>query len=50
MERKRRTFSDSFKAKVALDAVKGLKTLSELASEYKIHPESDIGVEEGNCF
>jgi len=38
MERKRRTFSDSFKAKVALDAVKGLKTLAELASEYKIHP------------
>ena len=38
MERKRRTFSDSFKAKVALDAVKGLKTLAELASEYKVHP------------
>ena len=38
MERKRRSFSDSFKAKVALDAVRGLKTLAELASEYKVHP------------
>jgi transposase-like protein len=38
MERKRRSFSDSFKAKVALDAVRGLKTLTELASEYKVHP------------
>jgi putative transposase len=38
MERKRRRFSDSFKAKVALEGVKGLKTLAELASEYKVHP------------
>ena len=38
MERKRRTFSASFKAKVALDAAKGLKTLAELSSEYKVHP------------
>ena len=27
-----------FKAKVALAAISGLKTLSELASEYKVHP------------
>ena len=38
MGQKRRSFSDSFKAKVALDAVRGLKTLAELATEYKVHP------------
>lgn len=38
MERKRRAFGEVFKAKVAMDAVKGLKTLAELASEHKIHP------------
>jgi transposase-like protein len=35
---KRKTFTDKFKARVALDAVKGIKTLSELAAEYKVHP------------
>lgn len=30
--------SADFKAKVALAAISGLKTLSELASEYKVHP------------
>ena len=38
MGRKRRTFTDKFKAQVALEAVKGIKTLSELASEYQVHP------------
>lgn len=38
MGKKRRKFSDEFKAKVALDAVRGVKTLSELAAEYKVHP------------
>ena len=38
MTRKRRAFSDKFKAKVAIEAVKGIKTLSELATEYKVHP------------
>jgi putative transposase len=38
MKRKRRAFSDKFKAKVAIEAVKGIKTLSELATEYKVHP------------
>ena len=31
-------YSAEFKAKVALAAITGLKTLSELASEYKVHP------------
>jgi len=38
MSKKRRTFTDKFKAKVALDAVRSLKTLSEMATEYKVHP------------
>jgi len=38
MTKKRKTFTDKFKAKVALDAVKGVKTTNELASEYKVHP------------
>ncbi|MEA3429034.1 MAG: transposase, partial [Thermodesulfobacteriota bacterium] len=35
---KRRRFSDSFKAKVALEALRGIKTMAELATEYKVHP------------
>jgi transposase-like protein len=37
MENKRRKFSGSFKAKVALAAVKGDRTLAELASEFGVH-------------
>jgi transposase len=38
MPRKRRVFDGAFKAKVALDAVRGLKTIGELATLYKVHP------------
>ena len=38
MGRKRRAFTDKFKVKVALEAIKGLKTLAQLATEYQIHP------------
>lgn len=37
MARKRRAFSAAFKAKVALDAVKGLKTSAELAKSHGVH-------------
>ncbi len=33
----RKKFSNTFKAKVALEALKGEKTANELASEYEIH-------------
>jgi len=33
----RKRFSAEFKAKVALEALKGLKTLSELSSEFGLH-------------
>lgn len=36
MQRKRH--SAEFKAKVALSAIKELKTINELATEYEIHP------------
>jgi len=39
MVKKRRPHSSSFKAKVALSAVRGLKTMSELASDYDVHPQ-----------
>ena len=38
MTRKRRQFSDKFKAKVAVKAIKGIKTLAELSTTYKVHP------------
>ena len=38
MPRKRRVFDGTFKAKVALDALRGLKSVSELASQHKVHP------------
>ncbi|MEP7220175.1 MAG: transposase [Bacteroidota bacterium] len=38
MARQRRTFSAEFKAKVALEAARGERTLGELASLYSIHP------------
>ncbi len=34
----RRSYSAEFKAKIALEAVKGRKTINELAAEHGIHP------------
>ncbi len=36
--KKRRSFDDGFKARVALEAIKGEKTISELSSIYEVHP------------
>jgi len=38
MTKKRRTLSPAFKAKVALAAIRGEKTLSELAAQFAVHP------------
>ncbi len=34
----RKQFPDEFKAKVAMAALKGDKTLAELAAEFEVHP------------
>ena len=38
MKRQRRKHTPEFKAKVAIEAIKGIKTLSEIAKEYEVHP------------
>lgn len=35
---KRRKFSAKFKTKVAIEAIRGLKTLNEISSDYEVHP------------
>ena len=37
-ERKRKIFTSDFKAKVALEAIRGAKTLNEIAQEFGVHP------------
>ena len=38
MSKERRKHSPSFKAKVALEAVKGEQTVTQLAARYEVHP------------
>jgi transposase len=38
MKDKRRNHSAAFKAEVALEAVKGDKTITDLVSQYEVHP------------
>jgi len=38
MSQRRKRHSAEFKARVALEAIKGLKTAGELAREYQVHP------------
>jgi len=36
--KKRKADDDQFKARVALEAVKGEKTISEIAAQFEVHP------------
>jgi transposase len=36
--RTRRGFTAEFKAKVALEAIQGQRTIAELAARYELHP------------
>ena len=38
MTRKRRSFTAEFKAKVALEALRGQRTTTEIAQHYGVHP------------
>ena len=38
MKKGRRNHGAAFKAKVALEAVRGMKSMAELASEFEVHP------------
>ena len=38
MKAKRRRLDPAFKAKIGLEALKGIKTVAEIAREYQVHP------------
>lgn len=38
MKKIRRKFSSAFKSEVALEAIKGIKTISEISQYYELHP------------
>lgn len=41
---KRRNFTDHFKAKVALEALRSDKTLQEIAAKHQLHPNQVIPI------
>ncbi len=40
---KRKNFSGDFKAKVALEAIRGIKTVNEIGQEFGVHP-TQVGI------
>ena len=38
MKNSRRRHGAEFKARVALEAIKGIRTINEIAAEYEVHP------------
>jgi transposase len=41
--RPRQVYDEQFKAKVALEAIRGEKTIAELASQYQVHANQILG-------
>jgi transposase-like protein len=37
-ETKRKNFTDEFKAKIALESIRGVKTVNQIAQEFGVHP------------
>ena len=37
-EKSRKSFSGQYKAKVAFEAIRGVKTINEIAQEFGVHP------------
>jgi transposase-like protein len=48
-EKSRKLFTGTQKAKVAIEAVKNQKTMSEIAQEYNVHP-TQIGCGKRRCW
>ena len=46
-ESKRKIFTGAQKAKVALEAIKGAKTVNEIAQEFGVHPTQVMAMEKG---
>ena len=40
--KKRKVYDDNFKARVALEAIKGEKTISEIAGKFEVHPNQIV--------
>lgn len=49
MGQKRKTYSEEFKARVAIDAMKGVQTLSELSSAM-VCARRSLRIGNGNCW
>jgi len=48
MKAKRRRHSSEFKAKVGMEALKGVKTIQQLAKKFEVHPVQ-VSVPITNC-
>ena len=44
--KKRNVYKSEFKAKVALEAVRGRLTINQISKQFGVHPASDFQVEE----